>query len=93
MPPSEPSDSDPVLLLATSDVDFLPVVRSLLDSAGIPYAVQGEHALGQLPTGPLAGPFARSGMAARVLVPRDHAEAARELLAAVDAGSDEPEEE
>jgi Putative prokaryotic signal transducing protein len=93
VPPADFSDADPVLILTTTDVDFLPVVRSVLDAAGIPYLVQGEHALAQLPTGPLVGPFAGSGMAARVFVPAEHAAEARELLAADGSGVEGGEEE
>lgn len=77
--PDDP-ESGPVLVLTTTDVDFLPVARSLLESAGIPFLVQGEHGLAQLPTGPLAGPFARAGLATRIFVPATHAAAARAIL-------------
>jgi hypothetical protein len=77
--PEEPSPEH-VLVLSTSEVGLLPVIRSVLQGAGIPFVIQGEHAMGQLPTGELAGLFARRGLGARVLVPAEHAEAARELL-------------
>jgi len=77
--PTDP-ESGPVLVFTTADVGLLPVVKSVLQSAEIPFIVQGEHSLAQLPTGLLAGPFARTGLAARVFVPAAHAAAARELL-------------
>ena len=89
-PPTDP-ESGPVLVFTTADVGLLPVVKSVLQAAEIPFLVQGEHALGQLPTGLLAGPFARTGMAARVFVPAAHAEGARELLTqTTDSSEDEP---
>lgn len=90
---SGPDDSHLVLILTTTDVDFLPVVRSLLDSADIPHLVQGDHALAQLPTGPMAGPFARSGIAARVFVAAGYEAEARALLASGDAAGVGGEEE
>ena len=77
--PSEP-ESGYELVLSTAEVGLLPVVRSVLHGAGIPFVVQGEHALAQLPAGALAGLFARRGLEARVLVPAEHADAARALL-------------
>ncbi len=88
--PTDP-ESGPVLVLTTADVGLLPVVKSVLQAAEIPFIVQGEHTLGQLPTGLLAGPFARTGLAARVFVPAAHAADARELLEqSADPVEDEP---
>lgn len=75
---SEPRDL--VTVLETADVNFLVIVKSLLDSAEIPFLIQGEEALSMLPVGRLGGPFARRGLAAAVMVPEEHAEAARALL-------------
>ena len=72
---------DLITVLETADVNFLAVVKSLLDGSEIPYLVQGEEALSLLPVGRLGGPFARRGLAAAVMVPSEHAEAARSLLA------------
>lgn len=77
---SDESSAQHVLVLSTSEVGLLPVIRSVLQGAGIPFVIQGEHAMGQLPTGELAGIFARHGLDARVLVPAEYAEVARELL-------------
>lgn len=81
--PKDP-ESGPVLVFTTAEVDLLPVVRSLLQAAEIPFLVQGEHGLGQLPTGLLAGPFSKTGIAARVFVPATHAADARALLEATE---------
>ena len=92
-PPPAPDHGGPGLavLLETADVGFLPVLKSLLEGAGIPCVVQGEEALGLLPIGaPGSGPMQRA-FAAIVHVPADRLEEARALLAAgvgdADAGA------
>lgn len=72
--------AEPVVVMTTADVNLLPVVQSILRSAAIPFTVQGEHALGQLPVGDLGGPLSRRGLAARILVPAARADEARALL-------------
>ena len=67
----------------TVDVSTLAVVKSVLDSAGINYVVQGESALTLLPVGPLWGGFGSAGVAAVIQVPEDQAEEALELLGEV----------
>jgi len=78
MPPADPKDL--VTVLETADVNLLAVIKSLLDSAEIPYLVQGEEALSLLPVGRLGGPFARRGLGAAVMVPSEHADVALELI-------------
>ncbi len=72
----------------TVDVSTLAVVKSVLESAGITYVVQGESALTLLPVGPLWGGFGSAGVAAVIQVPEEEAEEALELLREVA----EPEE-
>jgi hypothetical protein len=77
-------DHDPAELVAvfdTSDPALLPVVKSLLQGADIPFLVQGEEAMAMLPVGEISGPFSRGGLAARIMVRGEDAEAATELLA------------
>ena len=64
----------------TVDVATLAVVKSVLDSAGITYVVQGESALTLLPVGPLWGGLGSAGVAAVIQVPEDEAEDALALL-------------
>ena len=64
----------------TVDVTTLAVIKSVLDSAGITYVVQGEAALTLLPVGPLWGGFGSAGVAATIQVPEEEAEEALELL-------------
>lgn len=87
--PPEPSRDEAELIpvFETSDADTLPVVKSALDAAGIPYLVQGDESFGLLPAG--GGFFGKRGLGVAILVPADRAEEARELLAA-DAASEPP---
>ena len=70
-----------VAVFDTSDPALLPLIRSLLQGADIPFLVQGEEAMSMLPVGELLGPFAQRGLAARYIVKKEDAEAASELLA------------
>ncbi len=70
-------------MLDTADVSVLPVVKSVLTSAGIPFVVQGDEALGVLPVGKMGVGGISSGghgLAAMILVPRERREEAREIL-------------
>lgn len=81
-----------VPVLETSDVDTLPVVKSALEAADIPYFVQGDEAFGLLPAGGVSGFFGKQGLGVAILVPADRAAEARELLAG-NAESDEPRDD
>lgn len=83
--PEEPefSEDDLVTVMETADVAILPVVKSLLRAAGIPFIVQGDEAMGVLPVGRigLGGLTTRGhGLSAGILVPRDREEEAKALL-------------
>ena len=70
-----------VTVCRTSDSTLLPILKSLLDATDIPYVVQGEEALGLFPLGPLAvGILGGRPAAASILVPRERAEEAEQLL-------------
>ena len=45
------SEDELVLVMETADVAVLPVVKSLLRAAGVPFIVQGDEAMGVLPVG------------------------------------------
>ncbi len=64
----------------TADPSLLPVLRSVLEGAGIPCTFEGEEAVGIFPLGLNDTHFAQSGIAARLLVPADRLAEARELL-------------
>jgi hypothetical protein len=75
-------------VLHTADATLVPVVRSLLDTAEIPYLLQGEEGAGLLPLGRFGGGVFEGNLGVIVLVPADRADEARALLAAVEV---EPE--
>ena len=57
-------DSKTVQVFRTSDAMLLPIVKSLLESAGIEYFVQGEEALGLFTVGAMGSSVSRSSQAA-----------------------------
>jgi hypothetical protein len=83
--PAEPefTEDDLVLVQETANVAVLPVIKSLLRAAGIPFIVQGDEAMGVLPVGKigLGGITSKGhGLSAGILVPRDREDEARALL-------------
>jgi len=77
-----------VALLSTPDVALLSVVKSVLDSAGIPYVVQGEEGLRTFPLGMTGGFFNPAAFAAVIRVrQRDYADARCLLVEASDSNS------
>jgi hypothetical protein len=84
LPPElELAEGNLVTVLETGDVSLLPVVKSVLRAAGIPFFVQGDEAMGVLPVGRLGVGGISSGghgLAAIVLVPGDREDEAREIL-------------
>ena len=83
-PTMSPSDHDDlVTILETADVNLLAVIKSILQGAEISFLVQGEGALSLLPIGRLGGPFTRRGLGAAIMVAKEDAEIARELLSEI----------
>jgi hypothetical protein len=93
--PAEPADrseqdDELVAVLRTSDSNLLPVVKSVLDAAGIPYIVQGDQAMGLLPLGPFGGGVFSRVLGASVLVSADRADEARALLESFEQPDEAP---
>lgn len=86
------SDGDLVAVFETADVALLPVAKSVLEAAGIPFLVQGEEALGLLPVGRFATGLTQrgQGMVAIIHVAEERADEVRELLAPLKSDA-EPE--
>jgi hypothetical protein len=80
------TSDDFVELFRTTDPARLMVIKSVLDSAEIPYLVQGEESLWQLSWGISGSLFQPSSLCAILFVPPKDLESARVLL-------DDPEEE
>jgi hypothetical protein len=76
--------ADPVPVFETADSALLPVLKSVLDGAGLPYVVQGDQIMGLLPLGPFGIGVRKSVLGAVILVPRDRVAEARAVL--LDAG-------
>lgn len=69
-----------VPLLRTTDIGYLAVVKSLLESAGIRFAVQGEEGLHLFPIAMSGSLFHSQALAATVLVCKEDEEDARRLI-------------
>lgn len=83
--PLDVEDGDEfVQVFQTADASLLPVVKSVLDGAGIPHIVQGDEAQGLYPFGSLGGGSDNRLLAAVVLVPASRREAAEAVLREVD---------
>ena len=78
MPGIEGSELVPVL--ETSDASLLPVIKSVLTAAGIPFVVQGDQAVGIDPPGRIAETVGLLALCAVVLVPAERKEEAQRLL-------------
>jgi hypothetical protein len=68
------------VLLKTPDVGKLAIVKSVLESADIPFLVQGEDAVSLFPTAYSSGFFNPEAHGAEVLVRKMDLDAAKELL-------------
>jgi hypothetical protein len=93
--PADPADrtdedAEMVAVLRTSDSNLMPVVKSVLDAAGIPYVVQGDEAMGLLPLGPFGGGVFSRVLGASILVPADRAEEALALLESFEQPDEAP---
>ena len=93
LPVEEGPDPDAkiVQVFRTSDAMLLPIVKSLLESAGIEYFVQGDEALGLFPVGAMGSSVSRSSLAAGgaiVHVFERYVETVRQLLTEVREAED-----
>lgn len=79
-------EGDFVQVFQTADASLLPVVKSVLDGAGISYIVQGDEAQGLYPFGSLGGGSDKRLLAAVVLVPAARKQAAEAVLKEIDEG-------
>ncbi len=83
-PPPEEDHSAPSLVrvFATSEADVIPVIKSLLESAEIPFETDGEAMMNLYPSDLLGPLFSGARGEVGFFVPESQAAAARELLAA-----------
>jgi hypothetical protein len=87
----EAAGPDPELdaVFTTADSTLLPIVKSVLDSAGIPYLVQGDETLGLFPLGRFGVGVSKRTLGAIVRVPTDRLEEAKELLRGFEEPADQ----
>jgi Putative prokaryotic signal transducing protein len=87
--PEDHEAPDYVTAFETSESDVIPVIKSVLEGAEIPYLVEGEDLMNLFPSDMLGGIFKPSAEV-RFLVTADRAEEARALLAAhLEASADD----
>ena len=82
---AEPNDADHpdphlVTVFATSEVDLVPVIKSILDGAEIPYVTDGESMMDLFPSDMLGAALHRPRGELRFQVPADREEEVRALL-------------
>ncbi len=81
-PAEEDHEKTPyAMVFATSETDILPVIKSLLQSAEIPFETDGEAMLNLFPSDLLGPVLSRPRGEVRIYVPESRAEEARELFA------------
>ncbi len=82
-PPEENHDATPwVRVAATSEVDVIPVIKSLLQSADIAFETDGEAMMNLFPSDLLGPVLSRPRGEVQFTVPQSREKEARELLAA-----------
>ena len=80
-----------VQVFASSEVDVIPVIKSLLRSADIPFETDGEAMMNLFPSDLLGPVLSRPRGEVRFHVPEDLAEEARALLTEQDPATGEEE--
>ncbi|MFH1575041.1 MAG: DUF2007 domain-containing protein [Acidobacteriota bacterium] len=86
-------ETELVPLLTTPDIAHLMVIKSVLESAGIPFLVQGEEGLHQIPVSMALGFFRAGAFGAAVRVRRRDLEDAQAALQAVESDQQTGEDE
>ena len=82
-----------VEVLRTSEVAAIPVLKSILQSAEIPYFTQGEVMMQLFPSELLAPSLLRPKGEVRFFVAAEHAELARQLLTPLAEADMEPDDD
>ncbi len=92
-PPSRAPSEPLVQVFETADASLVPVIRSVLEAAEIPFSIQGEEASALFPLGSMGGgrDDRELGIVVHVLESRaEDAKAVLEALPTADAELDEP---
>ena len=80
-------------LVQTTDLSLLAVLKTAHEGAGIPFAIQGEEGLHQIPIGRFGLGFFRRVIGAVIRVPADRADEAKAFLASFETDPPRIEEE
>ena len=81
LPPEEDHDTTPfVRVFETSEIDVIPVIKSILHGAGIPFNTKGEAMMSLFPSDMLGRMMSRPGAEVSFEVPERYAEEARQRL-------------
>lgn len=80
-----------VTVFETSETDVIPVIKSILRGAEIPFNTQGEAMMNLFPSELLGRVMSRPGAEVSFLVPESRAEEARALLTEQPATAEEPD--
>ena len=92
-PPPEPTVPQYVTVLETSELSVIPILKTALEGAGIPYRTRGEGLMDLFPLETLGAPMHSSAGEVEIRVPEDRADEARELLNTAATVEEEPDEE
>ena len=80
-PPAEEHEAPPyVQVFETSEIDVIPVIKSILRGAEIPFETGGEAMMNLFPSDLLGPMMSRPSSEIHFSVPEDRAEEARQLL-------------
>ncbi len=82
-----------VAVFETSETDVIPVIKSILRGAEIPFNTQGEAMMNLFPSDLLGPMMSRPGAEVSFLVPEERAEEARQLLTEQPPAAEEPDDE
>ncbi len=88
-PPAPGADEALVQVFETADASLVPVIRSVLESAEIPFSIQGEEASALFPLGSLGGGRDDRELGIVVHVLESRAQEARAVLEALPAADGE----
>ncbi len=89
-PPPEPTVEPYETVLETSEVSVIPVIKTALEAAGIPFRTRGEGLMNIFPSEALGAVMHSAAGEVRIRVPVSRAEEARRLL---EKGAEETDEQ
>ena len=79
-PPEDHEATNYVTVFETSETDVIPVIKSILRGAEIPFNTLGEAMMNLFPSDLLGRVMSKPGAEVSFMVPEDRAEEARQLL-------------